>query len=563
MSRSILLPRLMLIASATVVLPTLFACLDHLLKNVEYDPEIEDQQGIAISINKDVDVLFIVDNSFSMGSEQGNLSRNFANFINVLEREDVQANYRIGVTTTDMGGLSCNSPEDGAMVLSSCRSRLSEFVFSSADTNVDARQEACLDVCDEAYADIEFIPTLIQGSSEAAERPWLESINGVTNLASDTITTVEALQCLGPQGVLGCGYESPLEAMREALNRATQTTEPEFGFLRANAILAIVFVTDEADCSVNNNTLFSDSTNPFWPLDESGNPVPLSSICWDAGVQCTGEGPIYAECSAVDYGPDGTVLPPSEASDEAMLHPLRRYIDFLQEIEDAKRVLDPNQEVLVAAITGVPENYTGGQIVYQDDGSTFAYDFGIATGCRSAPPPTLGQDLGGAVPPVRLREFAEAFQVGDDTNLFSVCDDDYGPALEAIADKIRDQIQPSCMQACVTDVDPTTPELDEECVLTQTIQTLNGNEIVETEIDIPQCENIDGRTGDVPEGATSCYIPITDPNIMDPICVEDGWNLEFQLIDSGEGESDIIASRVEATCQLSQQPAVECPNLPN
>ncbi|MCA9700861.1 MAG: VWA domain-containing protein, partial [Myxococcales bacterium] len=66
----------------------------------------------------------------------------------------------------------------------------------------------------------------------------------------------------------------------------------------------------------------------------------------------------------------------------------------------------------------------------------FLADYGIDPGC-------VGANGEQAVPPVRLREFAESFQTGEERNMFSICQDDYSAALTAIADRIRDQIKPA------------------------------------------------------------------------------------------------------------------------
>ena len=87
-------------------------CLDHPIKKVLYDKSAEAQKNVAIAINKDVDILFVIDNSGSMAEEQALLSKNFASFIGVLEQEDVNANYRIGITTTDSGNPRCPKAQD-------------------------------------------------------------------------------------------------------------------------------------------------------------------------------------------------------------------------------------------------------------------------------------------------------------------------------------------------------------------------------------------------------------------------------------------------------------------
>jgi hypothetical protein len=60
------------------------ACLDHPLKPVVYDKTQTDETTVAIAINKDVDILFVIDNSGSMAEEQALLSKNFAAIIGVL-----------------------------------------------------------------------------------------------------------------------------------------------------------------------------------------------------------------------------------------------------------------------------------------------------------------------------------------------------------------------------------------------------------------------------------------------------------------------------------------------
>jgi len=51
---------------------------------------------------QDVDILFVVDNSGSMGEEQNNLSKNFSDFI--AEAGTWQNDYHVGVVTTDVDG---------------------------------------------------------------------------------------------------------------------------------------------------------------------------------------------------------------------------------------------------------------------------------------------------------------------------------------------------------------------------------------------------------------------------------------------------------------------------
>ncbi len=539
--RDSMISRLTLLAASSVALPSLFACLDHPLKDVEYDSVVVDDEDFPIAINKDVDILFVIDNSGSMGEEQATLAANFESFIAVLEQPNVEANYRIGVTTTDNGNPWCGStsPEAGSLRLTSCRSRPTEFVFAGG-IPVDATQEACYDICPEEWTNIEIQPTTIDGQDEASPRPWLENLEGKTNLP-EGLSTVQAFQCLGPQGINGCGFESHLESMWKAITRTQTDGDPAFGFIRDNAILSIVHVTDEADCSYNNDwesIFLPDGDRTFW--SNKAAPSPTSAVCWNAGVACEGN-----DCKSVNLDSDGNEVAEADAKSQAVLRPLSRYTELVDELEERKKLVNPDQEVLVALIGGVNSD---GSVTYQDslDDPLFQADFGIGPGCSST--------AGRAVPPVRLREFAEKFQVGDDRNMFSICDSDYSKALEAIARTLIDQVKPSCMPACVADTDLTTPEvLDPSCVLTQ--QTPRGDGTYEESIVVPPC----AADGAVPDGTDVCYLTRVAEQRSEE-CIDQGYNLEFDVV-RREGVPVPGGTGIRASCELSQSKAVDCPDL--
>ncbi len=551
MLRTSTISRLALLAGAAVALPSLFACLSHPVKVVEYDKAQEAKKGVSIAISKDVDIVFVIDDSGSMAEEQALLSANFASFIGVLEEEDVKANYRLAITTTDAGNPRCpkaaTTPLNGNFALSSCADRLGDFIFTGVDPAIDAGQTACTDFCD--YTDQELIiePTLIDGDDTPKKRPWLQNIEGETNIP-EGISTVEAFQCFGPQGIAGCGFESHLESMYKALIRADTSGENNLGFLRDQAILSVVFVTDEADCSYNvaYEDIFT-SNKVFW--NDVNDPTPSSAVCWRAGVECIGDASGYDRCVSANYDSTGAK---GVADDKAVLHPISRYTEQLDAIELQKKESDSNAEVLVAVIAGVRED--GMETPYSNvGGDEFVANFGIDPGCQS-------MASGSAVPPVRLREFAEHFQVGEDSNLFSICDDDYSPALAAIADKIRDQIKPACMPECIKDTDTTTPVLDFDCTLKQ------ENLATGDSLDIPVCEK-NGGAFVPPDGGAVCYIGLVDPDgsvtadpddDMSQECVDVGWNLEFKLFRDGPAP---VGTTVSAICQLSDLQKIECPDL--
>lgn len=234
-----------------------------------------------------------------------------------------------------------------------------------------------------------------------------------------------------------------------------------------------------------------------------------------------------------------------------MLHPLSRYTDFVQDLEDKKREFTPGQEVLIALIAGVPPGYESGNvdITYADAvDMQDQLDFGIGPGCTN----NSTTPVATARPPVREREFAETFEVADQRNLFSICSNDFSPALKAIADNIRDQIKPACMPACVADTDPVNPGLQPQCNLIQEAPKPGGG-IQETPV--PQC----GAGGAVPDGQDVCFVAISDDTI-DPYCSDQGYNLQFQL-NRRDGVPAPGGTSVKATCQLSVNAQTDCPDL--
>jgi len=361
----------------------------------------------------EVDILFVVDNSGSMGDEQANLSESIHGLI--LPLVDGGFDIRVAVTTSDDSNYWCSGsgvsdPESGQFVYSSCRSRLGDFYFSGTDT---AAETACTDFC-------EF------DSITASDGPWLD--------VTDAASAFDALRCVLPQGINGCGFESTLESGRKALALAGSDGQDESGFVRDGAHLAVVFVTDEADCSFNPShqaTVFGEQgtgNQEFWSLPDVQQ-SPTSAVCWNAGVDC--DFSLGSEqCVSADKDVNGNA---TTDADQAALHPVARFRSQLEALRQDK--LSSGADVFVFGLVGVPENYDGVMSYAQGpDGTSpdsFQAKFGIGQGCSSAV-------VGEAVPPVRIRELAEGSAWGDNGKLYSVCATDYAPALGDMASTIVD-----------------------------------------------------------------------------------------------------------------------------
>ncbi|MFV8756019.1 vWA domain-containing protein [Nannocystaceae bacterium ST9] len=543
--------------TCSVLIP-LTACNPHPLKPVELQTGQECQAQVELSINKDVDILFVIDNSGSMGEEQANLAANFGAFIELLEDSDVGANYRIGVTTSDNGNPWCppgtTTPEGGKLVMSSCKDRLGDFVFDGG--MVDVQDLACNDICTLSAAELEIVPTATDVDPNLVARPWLENIEGKKNIPAGT-DTADAFKCFGPQGINGCGFESQLESMYLSLARAADSNEANYGFLRDDAILAVVIVTDEVDCSYNKSwkAIFEQSGNKVFWSDPSAS-FPTSAVCWNAGVECFGDPSGYDDCVSANKDVEGN-LDVTDA--DAVLHPVHRYLDRLQGIENAKKEINPDQEIIVALIGGVAND---GSTFYADVTATdpeFQDSFGIGPGCTAPGGVT-------AVPPVRERELTEAFTPG---NMFSVCNANYTPALQAIADKLIQQIKPACYTQCVEDRDLATALIEPECSVEQKVPGEEPERLEECKRNADGSYAIDPDTDDyaMPNGEVDvCYALLTDdagltPDTRDDLsseCSEGHYNLEFEVA-RRLGFPAPGGTAISATCSLSDFPQVDCP----
>ena len=378
----------------------------------------------------EVDILFVIDNSGSMGEEQANLSSGVSNLVEPLV--DAGMSVRVAITTTDDGNYWCkganvSAPESGQFVFSSCRDRLNDFYFAGDDTHAEV---ACTDYCN--LDSVSTQPTTTAVDPTPAARPWIEAGPDGTNLPNGASLS-DTLHCVLPQGINGCGFESTLESMSKALQLAANANQDEYGFVRDGAHLAIVFVTDEADCSFNpdhQNLVFGEhgvGNQVFWSLPDQQQ-SPSSAVCWNAGVTCDfGLG--ADQCSSADKNVDGGA---AASAADAAIFPVQQYRSQLEALRAQKLPL--GADVFTFGITGVHDGYAG-TLTYAlgpnaDDTESFQARFGIGQGCVSV--------TTDAVPPVRIRELVEGSAWGDNGKLYSVCAPDYGPAIADIASTIVD-----------------------------------------------------------------------------------------------------------------------------
>lgn len=388
--------------------------------------------------DRQLDVVFVVDNTVGMAVVQSRLAsaaEEFFSSIDLLEAQyGILFDLHVMVTTTDNGNPLCTpfepkgyNPAHGEPISSPCTERLDHFTSLSGTTSVP---EACTDVCP--------IPI---GPNDA----YIARYGDDDNVPEGTAT--EALRCLVPQGINGCGYEQPLETALQALNPGAEWNLGPAPFVRDDADLLIVLATNEADCSVADYGIMADpsvyNTNP-----DTGMPEPSSGLCWNTGVACDGPdaGGEYSNCSVDD--PQG-------------LHSLSRYTDYwLDEL-----AIGQNKRVMMTALAGLPpvtqhspeppfEPTAGGidDLVVRDwidspfpagdispaewdqgeRAADKAFDFGPGPGCTGL---DLDDQFVQAVPPLRIASACQSLdeQGGLRCCLESVCDDQFTGAMNCTA----------------------------------------------------------------------------------------------------------------------------------
>ena len=284
----------------------LTGCPDRSISEVNPEQGRVEYKDIPVTVNRDIDILFLIDDSPSMADKQRNLAANFPQFINVLNTiQGGLPNVHIGIATSDMGSLATGGqgPNVGtAGTQGGC---------------VGTGKAGKLQVKGGASVNGVFISDTLDGTTQQR----------VTNYQGALATTF-ATMATGV-GVNGCGFEQHLEGIKAALdNNATNA-----GFIRDKAFLAIIIIADEDDCSLADPQLLQSATTTFGPLE--------SFRCTQYGVTCDVGGATPAEMGQV--GPK-SMCHSNESGTE--LTKVQRYIDFLKGFK-----AEPT-DVIVALIGG-------------------------------------------------------------------------------------------------------------------------------------------------------------------------------------------------------------------
>ncbi len=271
-------------------------CADRTVASVTPEQGKVETKDIPSNPEKDVDILFVIDNSGSMDAEQQSLQANFPKFMQVLETlEGGAPNMHIGVVTSDMG----------------------QHATDGVGTNTAAG--GCTGAGDDGALRTS---SLINGRFIIDEL-----VSGGTRNRNYTGTLGDAFASIAVAGIDGCGLEQHLSAAERAL----QNTAVNAGFLRPEAKLAVIVIADEDDCSAAHKSLFSGAT------DE------LNFRCTSSGIKCTDSPDLTKPGVRSDCEPNDT---------SEYLEPVDRYVDFVKSLKP-----NPKDDVIVAGILGRNEPF--------------------------------------------------------------------------------------------------------------------------------------------------------------------------------------------------------------
>jgi hypothetical protein len=360
-------------------------------------------------LRDELDLLFVVDNSDNMEARQTQLAISFESVFRQLNFGRGMPDLHIGVVSTDMG--------------------IGEFggTVPRCSQNGDAgRLGPTAQACG------------IQGDAFLALQ---SDVNG-ERLANFDTELDKVFSCMTQLGESGCEYEQPLEAMRTVIDEDAFKSS---GFIRPDAVLGVVMLTDEDDCSAFNPEIF----NPESPAFRDGDP---NFRCFQSGVICQGDD-VYKPGLRADCHP---------RTDSEYITNVDEYVDYIKALKP-----DPRDRVL-SAIIGDPGSVS---VEVNVDG----LDAQLVASCEDS----MGEV---AYPGVRLAAFVDSFSEQGERS--SLCDEGPQHGLDSMVRKLRQSMGTTCLEGDITDIDPETSGRQPGC---RVYEQLSGSTELRTMI--PVCDN--------------------------------------------------------------------------
>lgn len=470
------------------VVPILAACVSRTFEPGVVNPTATVSKQFTQKINNQIDILFMVDNSSSMSTMQDKLLQQLPVFMQVLKNLPMGLpSLHVAVVTSDMGARSDND--------------IGCTQFGNAGAFQFAPQKTCTNT------------TLTAGST------FIAAVDGTMNF-TDPIETV--FQCIAATGDEGCGFEQPLASIDRALgadNRDSsgkpQPPASNAGFLRDDAYLGIVMLTNEDDASAPADTnIFSlagaqeNISNPDGPLAnyrQNGGPRG-PHLCQDpASADPTA---YITEPIKIPADAQGTASAPTlhlenckdNDSGSSAFFPVQKFVDDIKLLKP-----NPDDQILVAGIIAPtspvevgwyppkdPQNPQPGEL-WPD----MMHSCGPQGGPRMSDKATqFTTDGSFGDPGIRVAQFIKKFP---NYVIASICDPSYASSMTAIATKLGQLITPPCITGTIQKDSKGNPM----CTVTEQVTDAQNHTSEEA---IPNCaeKGNAARCWSLTPGGTSC-----------------------------------------------------------
>jgi len=386
-------------------------------------------QNVPVNPQRALDLLIVIDDSASMEDEQAKLALQVPRLVELLltgGESDPTAvgtfpaieNLHVGVITPDLG----HSTVPPHSFIAGPDASTDFYPTDDCMRSGGAGKAGTMQV-----AGYEGDPRVACDADTAV--PGAFYLN--YNTGDDRVALVDDVTCItgqGTDGMWGCGFEQQLESI-VASDRNTANA----GFNRDGALLAVILITDEDDCSTTDPRVFDIGFIGTETTEERpSNPYvgPTTS---------RGEPQFNLRCSA--------------HSDQ-----LREVEEYVSGIASLKS--DPSQ-VVFAAITGIPMDATLDRDEFDTDEERYAAildhsamaeipnpaDADIRD--QQLTPACTASDASGSAAPGRrivetMKGLAES-NTGVGTVVESICAQDYAPALNEIVDRIAAALRQLCL----------------------------------------------------------------------------------------------------------------------
>jgi hypothetical protein len=386
-------------------------------------------QNVPVNPQRALDVLFIIDDSPSMEEEQSKLAEQVPRLVNLLltgGEADPDAvgtfpaveSLHVGIITPDLGH-STEPPHSFTAGVEFTPTPACELNNGNGKAGLMQVTGLIDDDGDPGTDRVTCVAQTPPPGTSYLDRPADADMSFDAQFVND-------VECVTGQ-TDGCGFEQQLESiLAQGRNGAN------VGFSRQGALLAVILITDEDDCSTTDDPrIFDTVPNPGDPTTHPGNPF-QGPFTTDGYVQ------FNLRCWAHSQA----------------LQAIGRYVTGIGELKD-----DPSQ-VVFAAITGIPEdsaldgaNFLTDEDRYQaildhadmvetpdPDDRVDTFDQRLRPACGA------GSADGAAVPGRRIVETAKGLAAANiGTVVESICASDYAPALNAIVDRIAEALRDLCL----------------------------------------------------------------------------------------------------------------------